>query len=335
MVKNNMLRIILILVSLIIMYIISEAGGLFSQSDEIVFEINPGTAFNSIVSDLKEQDVINNASFFKAYSKIMAGSKLSDIKAGKVIIDGRVSYHTLLSLICSDERYAKTVAVTIPEGYNLKEIKKLLEEHNLIDSAEFDDAIKNYDFDYKFIKNLEKTDSRLEGYLFPDTYYFTEDDNEISIINSMLSNFNSIYLKYENEFKNSDYTLHENIILASIVEKEGGNSDDFKKVSSVFHNRLKRTDNLSYLQSCATVQYLMDEKKAVLSSADIAVDSPYNTYKYPGLPKGPIASPGEEAIKATLNPANTDYLYFQNDKDGVLHFTNNYDEHLRNMEKYQ
>lgn len=182
---------------------------------------------------------------------------------------------------------------------------------------------------------MKKSETRLEGYLFPDTYYITEEDNEISIINAMLSNFNNIYIKYEKEFKNSRYTLHENIILASIIEKEGGNSEDFKKVSSVFHNRLKRTDNLSYLQSCATVQYLMDEKKPILSSKDIEVDSPYNTYKYPGLPVGPIASPGEEAIKSALYPENTDYLYFQNDKDGVLHFTNNYNEHLKNMEKYQ
>ncbi len=335
MVKKNLLRIFLIVISLIIIYIISEAGGIFSNGDEFIFEINQGASFNSVIADLKSDKVIHNTLLFKTYSKIMAGSKLSDIKAGKVIIDGKVSYHDLLTLLCSDNRYTETISVTIPEGYNLAEIKNLLTEKNLIDINKFDDIASNYDFDYKFIKNLKKNNTRLEGYLFPDTYYFTEDDDEISIINSMLSNFNNIYLKYEKQFKNSNYSLHENIILASIIEKEGGNADDFKKVSSVFHNRLKRKDHLSYLQSCATVQYLLKEKKEILSNSDIAIDSPYNTYKYPGLPEGPIASPGEEAIKAALSPENTDYLYFQNDKNGVLHFTDNYNEHLKNMEKYQ
>ncbi len=335
MVNKNIIRISMIIISILLLYILCEAGGFFSKADETVFEIHQGMSYNSIVDNLSKDKIINNKFLFKAYSKIMAGEKLSDIKAGKIIIHGKITYSALLDLLCIDARHTETISVTIPEGYNLKEIKLLLDNNNLIDINKFEDILTNYDFEYSFLKNIEKSPVRHEGYLFPDTYYFTENDDELSIINAMLSRFNDIYLKYENEIKASELSLYEIVTLASIIEKEGGNKEEFNLVSSVFHNRLKRKDNLSYLQSCATVQYLLDEKKEILSNKDIAIDSPYNTYKYPGLPKGPIASPGEAAIKAALNPAKTNYLYFQNDSEGILHFTDNYNEHLNNMKKYQ
>ena len=150
----------------------------------------------------------------------------------------------------------------------------------------------------------------------------------------MLARFDEIYKKYSDGEKRLGYSSYEVITLASIVEREGKSASDFKKVASVFHNRLKRNDHLSYLQSCATVQYILGERKEVLSLSDTKIDSPYNTYKYKGLPKGPIASPGEAAILAVFNPENTDYLYFLNDNSGKLHFSRTLEEHNLKVQKY-
>ena len=148
----------------------------------------------------------------------------------------------------------------------------------------------------------------------------------------MLKRFEDIYTELENI--KTDYSIFEIVTLASVIEREAMSEDDFYKVSSVFHNRLKRNDNLSYLQSCATVQYILKERKSVLSIADTKIDSPYNTYKYPGLPKGPIASPGKLALQAALKPDKTNYLYFLNDKDGKLHFSETLTEHNSKVNKY-
>ena len=124
------------------------------------------------------------------------------------------------------------------------------------------------------------------------------------------------------------------ITLASIIEREAATKEDFYKVSSVFHNRLSGKGGIKHLQSCATVQYILKERKKVLTNYDIKIDSPYNTYIYEGLPKGPIASPGELAIKAALNPEKTDYLYFLNDRDGKLHYSKTDSEHQSKVSKY-
>jgi len=333
--KKNIIKAGIVIAILVVAYLLSETGGLLSRKEEGTFEIEEGMTFSEVTEKLKEEKLINNKLLFKVIAKITKGERLNSIEAGNITLGKKASYRVILDSLCEAERFYNAVTVLIPEGFNLKQIKERLIYYNLIDPAKFDDAVKNHDFDYSFLKELEKKENRLEGYLFPDTYLFTENDDEISIIDKMLSRFEETYRNYEGQIKDSPFSLHETIILASIIEKEGGNAEDYKLVSSVFHNRLKRDDNLAYLQSCATVQYLLDEVKPVLSHADIAIDSLYNTYKYKGLPVGPIASPGESAINAAINPADTNYLYFQNDENGVLHFTDDYNVHLENIKKFQ
>ena len=221
----------------------------------------------------------------------------------------------------------KELKIDIPEGYEIYKVADLLESKGLIDKDKFYYLIDNGNFDYDFIAEIPEREMRLEGYLFPDTYEFVPND-EFGIINEMLGRFEEFYLKYKESIDNSYLSLDEVITLASIIEREAGSADKLL-VSSVFHNRINSTD-YPYLQSCATVQYVLKERKPVLSVEDTKIDSPYNTYINKGLPIGPIASPGEESIAAALNPAQTNYYFFVLGSDGKHHFTTTYQEHLQN-----
>ena len=149
----------------------------------------------------------------------------------------------------------------------------------------------------------------------------------------MLARFDEVYHQaYRERAKALSMTDHELITLASIIEREAMGDADRELVAGVFHNRLKST-TYPYLESCATVQYILKERKPVLTVADTKIDSPYNTYRNPGLPSGPIASPGEAAIRAALYPAETDYLFFVLDSTGTHRFASTYAEHQENMRK--
>ena len=145
----------------------------------------------------------------------------------------------------------------------------------------------------------------------------------------MLMQFEKHYAPYAERAEEMGMTMDEVITLASVIEREAQGDYDRKLVSSVFHNRLKSTD-YPYLQSCATVQYVLKERKAVLSVADTKIDSPYNTYINKGLPIGPIASPGEKSIEAALYPEESEYLFFVLGSDGKHHFSKTYSEHMQN-----
>ena len=186
-------------------------------------------------------------------------------------------------------------------------------------------AAEKLDYDSPFTKEIPNRENRYEGYLFPDTYEFDASATGEDITKRMLLRFSEIWTdEYKNRAKELGMTMDEVVILASIIEREAGNEGEMGKVSSVFHNRL----NIDMpLQSCATVQYILKERKSVLSVEDTKIDSPYNTYMYKGLPKGPIASPGKAAINAALYPETTDYLYFKVTSDGVTVFSKTLEEH--------
>ena len=331
MLKKIIIGIVFVAV-LVLGYSILEINTIFSAKSDVQITVAQGDNLNTIISDLKEQKVITNKFLFKLYSKFHGS--IETIRPGIISIPKGADYKEIFELIAKPD--SDEVAVTIPEGLELREIADKLEKEGLIDKNKFYDAVKNHSFDYEFLKGIPVGDNRLEGFLFPDTYTFSKTlDNETTILEKMLKRFEQIYSKSMTEKANQlSMTDYEVITLASVIEREARTTDDFYLVSSVFHNRLKRTDSLKYLQSCATVQYILKERKSVLSEKDTKIDSPYNTYRYPGLPAGPICSPGKAAIDAALNPKQTDYLYFLNDSDGKLHFSTTYAEHQKLMEQY-
>ena len=198
--------------------------------------------------------------------------------------------------------------------------------------SKFIDEVNHGSFDYSFLSGIDRKDFRLEGYLFPATYEIVLGESEHSIINRMLDAFQLNILPLYEESK-TDKSLDEVIIMAPIIEREAANDQERGKVSSVFYNRLEIGMTLS---SCATVQYIIGERKDILSNRDIEIKSPYNTYKNHGLPYGPIASPGINSVKASLYPEETDYLYFAATKDGSYNvFSKTGEEHLNTVKELQ
>ncbi len=289
----------------------------------VVITVPQGSGTHRIAKELKNNNLIHSEFFFKAASRVLG--KDAKYNYGKFEIQRSSGYLGLFNVLTAPANVVDSVRVTIPEGYEIYKIADLLEEKGLIDKDKFYYLVDNGNFEYEFVKDIPKREMRLEGYLFPDTYEFVAND-EHGIINEMLGRFEEFYNKYKENINESPLSMDEIITLASIIEREAGSADK-KLVSSVFHNRIESPE-YPYLQSCATVQYVLRERKPVLTHADTQIDSPYNTYINPGLPIGPIASPGEESIVAALFPEKTNYFFFVLGSDGEHHFARTYNEHL-------
>ncbi len=210
------------------------------------------------------------------------------------------------------------IKVTIPEGFTLNKIAIRLEENSVISRDELYDAISKVEDFYYPTPN-----GNFEGYFFPDTYYFGQNESGKSVLKRFLDRFLEKFPPEQFVDKDSFYNK---LILASIIEKEAGAKDEMELVASVFHNRIR--DNMR-LQSCATIAYLFDYEKDFITYKDLQIKSEYNTYRKNGLPPTPIANPGEEAIKASYSPIETNYFYFVLQENGKHHFSTTYDEHLK------
>ncbi len=290
---------------------------------EYVVEI-PAGAGSSIVADiLHDQDIIFFPRVFKVYARMV---KAPGCQKGRHIVSAGMSYKEMLYKLAQapDAGDIDARKVVIPEGYELSQIVDLLVAEGLGDQAVFYQEIESGVFDYPFVAEIPARENRLEGYLYPDTYLFSPEETEHDIISRMLDAFAQKVLPvYENS--GTGKTLDEVITMASVVEREAANDEERPNVASVFYNRLRIGMKL---ESCATVQYILKERKEILSNQDTAIDSPYNTYKYAGLPLGPIASPGFKSVEAALYPAVTNYLYFVAEADGSRNlFSETFDAH--------
>ncbi len=291
--------------------------------------IEAGSGTKLVAESLRDAGVIAHPTWFRVASKLFGHD--GSFQQGVFSLKAHSGYGNIFQSLKSAPRPGEAVSVTIPEGYELRQIADLLEEKGLINRSVFYDLVEHGDFDYDFLKELPKRENRLEGYLFPDTYLIHEQDDEKTIIGMMLARFDEIYNEtYQNRAKELGLTNDELITLASVIEREAQGDHDRKNVASVFHNRLKSRE-YPYLESCATVQYILKERKPVLSTADTKINSPYNTYQNPGLPIGPIASPGKKSIEAALYPNQTDYLFFVLDASGKHHFSKTFSEHLQHV----
>jgi len=307
-------------------------------------EIHKNTSVMELSQILYDNNIINSAVTFKLFYELQSFK----VHFGKFTVARSMSYSKLIKTFMRNrngwlykirKKFLPKVKIVVPEGFNLRQIASTLLEKKLItDTQSFLDEVQGDQFDYEFLNYLP-TDrpNRLEGYLFPATYDFVSDITIYEIIDDMLATFNN---KFNNHIKN-EFEIYKNnqenleilknlddvIKLASIVEKETANSEERRKVASVYLNRLNRKDNLRYLQSCPTVNYLFSNPRAYLSVNDTKIDSPYNTYVYPGLPIGPICSPSVDSIMAVLHPAYTDFLFFSG-RETDIKFSKTYQEHL-------
>lgn len=299
-----------------------------TDNKDITVEISPGSTTNSIAKLLHENDLIHNELIFKY--KVRELGVGSSLKAGKYNLNKTMDVVEIINIINKGVKSDNTVRFTIPEGYELEQIATKLSNEGIVDYNRFMDLVNdksNFDDEFSFLKELEDGQS-LEGFLFPSTYEIFTDSSEEEVIRKMLAEFEDIY-ESEIRFKldEFDFTLNEAVTLASIIEREGKLDSERPIMSGVFHNRLKIGMNL---QSCATIQYILGERKESLSTEETQIQSPYNTYINNGLPPGPIASPGKVSLVAAVNPADVDYLFFVlTGSDGSHTFTRTYEEHLQ------
>lgn len=298
-----------------------------SSTENIVINIPKGSSSSKIASILKEKKVIRNELYFRFISKQRKiGGKY---QAGEYKLNKAMDIDEIINKLINGDIYVETVKFTIPEGFELKQIVDRLasiDEFN-INKEKLMDVIENEDFEFDFLKDIPKGKNRLEGFLFPDTYEVKNGITEKELVLKMLNRFDKIFEKeYYAKAKELNMSINDVIALASIIEREARVDSERPIISSVFHNRLKK-DML--LQSCATVQYVLGERKEKLTYKDLEIDSPYNTYKHVGLPPMPIASPGKASIHAALYPDDSKYLYFVAKGDGSHVFSKTYQEHLK------
>lgn len=301
-----------------------------NAKESVVVTIPKGSGTGVIADILKENGLIRSKGGFKKLAKDLRLE--SQLKAGDYELNRTMSAEEILKKIAAGDVYSSKIKVVIPEGYELKQIEAKLLELKLIDKDAFEDAVANGDFDYAFLKGIPNGSNRLEGFLFPATYQFEPGTSEKDILDKMLSTFDAHFKpEYYKLAENAGMSVVEAVTLASIVEREAKLDSERPTIASVFLNRLNGGKRL---ESCATVQYALGERKTKLYYKDLEVESPYNTYRHKGLPPGPIASPGAKSIEAALKPAQTDYLFFHTtDKnDGSHIFTKTYQQHTQTQD---
>ena len=298
------------------------------------FIIQRGETVEQIAANLSNNNLIIGKDFFKIY--VWQEKIANKLQAGSYSLSPSMKISEIADLLASGKIKGNEVSIKFIEGISNNEIDMKLVESGLINEGEFIDFDKNIEqvslLKYEFLEDKPK-EAGLHGYYFPDTYRYYNNSSIEGIAKKMLDNFDEeLTQELRDEIKRQNKTIFEVIILASIIEKESGNSEDIKKIASVFQNRL---DIGKALESDATINYVVNANRAQATYEDLKIDSPYNTYKYAGLPSGPISNPGIEAIKAAIYPEKTDYLFFLTKKDDERAvFSKTYDEHLMNKRKF-
>jgi UPF0755 protein len=300
----------------------SPEGGAPAASTEV--EVVKGDTLSTVASKLEEAGVIKNALVFEAQARIEGYG--TEIQTGRYTFHrGQESSEILRKLTAGDA--APTIAVTIPEGLTLGETARTVAAGTDVPAAEFEEAARETDYGYAFLEDpgIKTT----EGYLFPRRYDFEKGVTAPQVVDRLLGQYllETETLDIAGARERLNLTEHELVTVASLIEKESANAAERPVIASVIYNRL-RSD--MPLQIDATVHYALERPKESLSLADLKVDSPYNTYERTGLPPGPICSPSRQSLEATINPEQTDYLYYvlkANDREHF--FTSDYNAFLR------
>lgn len=292
---------------------------------EIKFDINPGQNLSTISDNLQNNGIIKSSFFFKILASYKESSK--ELKAGEYILSASKTPLEILSIITKGS--VKLYRLTLPEGLNIKEVAQRVDQAGFGASENFLLLAESQ----AFARKLGIDQVNLEGYLYPETYFFPKNTPQKKIIAAMVQAFNKAYNKeFRQQTIDMGFSIHEIITLASIIEKETGAAKERPVISSVFHNRLKKGMRL---ESDPTVIYGIKDFNGNITRKDLRTWTPYNTYKIKALPPGPIANPGELSIKAALYPDKTDYIFFVAKKDTTHKFSRTIQEHNKAVRKYQ
>ncbi|MBS3872784.1 MAG: endolytic transglycosylase MltG [Firmicutes bacterium] len=293
------------------------------SGESVIITIPPGSTVAAIGEQLEARGIVRSGGAFTLLARVKGLA--SQLKAGTYDLSPHATLGAVLDKIVLGDVIDLSVRVTIPEGLTLPSMGLLFEQRGLFSQADFLAAAQAINLPYEYLESVPlAVHNRLEGYLFPDTYYFPVAVRPEQVISTMAARFNELVPPlYAASPLRARFTLHQVITMASIVEKEAVVPDERPVIAGVFYNRLQRNMRL---ESCATIQFLLGTPRTLLY-ADLEIVSPYNTYRNLGLPPGPIANPGLAAIRAALEPAPTAYLFFVARRDGTHIFSPTYEQH--------
>lgn len=332
-------------------YVISVANDVFAfvkTEHTVTVNVTDDMTRKELAYLLKRNGVIKYDWAFDLYM-IYQGDDADSFLLGEHTINSSMNYSQIISELTEEKYEFIQVSVTIPEGYTVDEIIDLLVANGIGDREDFVEAINNYPYKHEFVRLLdemgypETRKYRLEGYLYPDTYYFYKDSDEYLIINKMLNNFDVRFWQYyESTFKadieKMSLSFDDIVTIASMIQAEAKFDIDMESISYVFHNRLEHASQFPFLESDATIQYVLPEHIEDLTKEDLELDNPYNTYKYKGIPPGAICNPGFDALSAAIYPDNPldeegepiNAYFFVSNKAGVFYYAETSAGHEKN-----
>lgn len=323
----GLLLIFCVLGAIYLIYTTATGGDEVSEGPVKVTVVK-GDSLSSVAEKLQDAGAIDSATMFKLEARV--GGHSTEIKPGEYTIRPDEDTGQILQKLTAGED-ASTFTVTIPEGMTLQQTAQTVAEETDISAKDFEAAAKQTNYGYAFLKApaIKST----EGFLFPKQYEFEAGTKPREMVSRFLEQYlvETQGLDIAGAKERLNLTEYELVTVASLVEREAANAEERPIIASVIYNRIRQG---MPLQIDATIQYARGKPKEELSLQDLEIDSPYNTYKNPGLPPGPIASPGLESLKAAIDPAETDYLYYVLDADNEEHyFTDDYDDFLRAKEE--
>jgi UPF0755 protein len=287
--------------------------------------VYPGQTFQTTLIKLYEMKIVKNPFKFKMVAVFKGYDKR--IKAGEYLLSGAMPPSEILKVLIRGK--GRLYRLTVPEGYNLYQIATLVADSGWGTKTAFLKTAQ----DVSRAKSAGIDADSIEGYLFPDTYYFQKEATAEQMISTMIKQFWSVFSpEWTEQARKLGLSVHGVVTLASIIEKETGAPFERPIISSVFHNRLKKRMRF---ESDPTVVYGLKDFDGNLTRKHLSTLTPYNTYQIKGLPPGPIANPGRKALEASLYPEDTDYLFFVSKRDRTHQFSTTLKDHIRAVKKYQ
>ncbi|WP_394174570.1 endolytic transglycosylase MltG [Guptibacillus hwajinpoensis] len=309
------------------------------SNESMTVTIPIGSSTSSIGNTLEEEGIIKDGTAFRYYVKY---KNESGFQAGDYELSPSMTMDEIISIMKSGKVMKDAVAkISVPEGIWLEDIaariaKELdLEQEDVMNQLDDEEYVQALINEYWFLTDdVLQDDIRhpLEGYLFPATYDFVEEPSVEKVVKEMLDKTDRVLGAYRSEIEDRDYSIHEMMTLASIIEEEASAEADRTKISKVFYNRLEED---MILQTDPTVVYARGKQSGEITQKDLDRESPYNTYTVKGLPVGPIANPGESSIVSAIEPADTDALYFYARPSGETLFSKTNAEHNKKVAKYK
>lgn len=340
---------IILLIILFIIILITAAGSWYlmnamgpvksSEPKEVDIEIEQGYSAAQTADMLEENNLIHSEVVFRYYLRATSDSS---IQAGHYTFSQDMPIRDIAGQLEEGPNAEPGIAFTVPEGVWLEDIASIISENTPYSEEEVAAELESDDFIAEAVEQYSAVTEEieneeilypLEGYLFPSTYEFFEEDTELQVIlNEMIERTDENMVEYASQIEESDYTVHQLLTIASIVEREAQFDVDRPLIAGVIENRLEADMRLEVDPSVA---YAIREHRYMTSLDDLDTESPYNTYRNAGLPPGPISSPGIASIEAVLEPEDTEYIFFYARPDGEVIYNESFEEHQQTQEQYR